>query len=81
MFGKFAAVGPRERMHAGADRIKGMHNCSHRGIGFAAGDTPHAQEARFSLDQSDDASEALADDRVTFLVTDPLARVDDGGAG
>lgn len=80
MFGKFAADGPRERTHAGADRIQGMNNRSHRGVGFTVGDAPHAQEAGFSLDQSDDASEALADDRVTLLVTDPLARVDDGGA-
>ena len=50
-----------------------MHNRSHRGIGFAAGDTRHTQEAGFSLDQSDDADKTLADDRVAFPLAYALA--------
>ena len=68
VFGELAAVVPGERVHTGADRIQGMQDRSHRGVGFTVGDTPHAQQARLALDQRDDASEALADDRVTLPV-------------
>ena len=68
VFGELAAVVPGERVHTGADRIQGRQDRSHRGVGFTVGDTPHAQQARLALDQRDDASEALADDRVTLPV-------------
>jgi hypothetical protein len=68
VFGELAAVVPGERVHTGADRIQGMQDRSHRGVGFTVDDTPHAQQARLALDQRDDASEALADDRVTLPV-------------